>query len=240
MNFVSIQNVGHIPSLNDYVRSHLPILDKSEFVEESNAFDVVKELNNFDAMGFQVSSRAEDDKEALETFVSNMYKDDNTNQYIVGFPWINDTPPIPEELDSNYGIVLARFKETMKSLDKDTNKLQQYKETHENEASMDFIERVPLDELNDKNVFKHYINHFPVFRHESTTSKCRRVFDASLHKRGKACLNDKMLKGSQLTPHILKVLLRIRLIKYLFTLDISKAFLRMVLKSSDGNFTCFF
>ena len=99
-------------------------MDKSEFVEESNAFDVVKELNNFDAMGFQVSSRAEDDKEALETFVSNMYKDDNTNQYIVGFPWINDTPPIPEDLDSNYGIVLARFKETMKSLDKDTNKLQ--------------------------------------------------------------------------------------------------------------------
>ena len=105
---------------------------------------------------------------------------------------------------------------------------------------MDFIERVPLDELNDKNVFKHYINHFPVFRHDSTTSKCRRVFDASLHKRGKACLNDKMLKGSQLTPHILKVLLRIRLIKNLFTLDISKAFLRMVLKSSDRNFTCFF
>ena len=105
---------------------------------------------------------------------------------------------------------------------------------------MDFIERVPLDELNDKNVFKHYINHFPVFRHDSTTSKCCRVFDASLHKRGKACLNDKMLKGSQLTPHILKVLLRIRLIKNLFTLDISKAFLRMVLKPSDRNFTCFF
>ena len=89
-------------------------------------------------------------------------------------------------------------------------------------------------------MYSNYINDFPVFRHESTTSKCRRVFDASLHKRGKACLNDKMLKGSQLTPHILKVLLRIRLIKNLFTLDISKAFLRMVLKSSDRNFTCFF
>ena len=105
---------------------------------------------------------------------------------------------------------------------------------------MYFIERVPLDELNDKNVFKHYINHFPVFNQESATTKCRRVFDASLHKRGKACLNDKMLKGSQLTPHILKVLLRTRLIKNLVTLDISKAFLRMVLKLSDRNFTCFF
>ena len=183
VNFVSIQNVGHMPSLNDYVRSHLPILDDSEYVDDSNAFDIVRELNNFDAMGFQVSSRADDDNEALETFVSNMYKDKNTNQYIVGFPWINDSPPIPEELDSNYGIVLARFIEIMKSLDKDKNKLQQYKETHDNEAIMDFIERVPEDELNDKNVFKHYINHFPVFRKDATTSKCRRVFDASLHKK---------------------------------------------------------
>ena len=101
VNFVSIQSVGCSPSLNDYVRSDLPILDNSEFVDESNAFDVVKELNNFDAMGFQVSSRPEDDKEALETFTSNMYKDNKTNQYIVGFPWINDIPPIPEESDSN-------------------------------------------------------------------------------------------------------------------------------------------
>ena len=165
-----------------------------------------------------------------------MYKDNETNQYIVGFPWINDSPPIPEELDSNYGLVLAKFKDFMKSLDKDPVRLQQYKETHEKEADMDFIERVPLDELYDRNTFKHYINHFPVFKQESATSKCRRVFDASLHKRGKACLNDKMLKGSQLTPHILKVLLRVRLIKNLFTLDISKAFLRMVLKLSDRNF----
>ena len=218
----------------------MPILDNSEFVHDSNAFNVARELNNFDAMGFQVTSRQEDDKEALETFTSNMYKDIETNQYVVGFPWINDSPPTPEELDSNYGLVLARFKDTMKSLDKDPVKLQQYKDTHEKEASMDFIERVPLSELNDKNQFKHYINHFPVFKQESATSKCRRVFDASLHKRGKACLNDKMLKGSQLTPHILKVLLRIRLIKNLFTLDISKAFLRMVLKLSDRNFSCVF
>ena len=95
----------------------------------------------------------------------------------------------------------------MKTLDKYPDRLRQYKETHDKEAELDFIEKVPLDELNNKNIFKHYINHFPVFRHDSATSKCRRVFDASLHKRGKACLNDKMLKGSQMTPHILNVLL---------------------------------
>ena len=241
VNYVSIQNLNvNTVNLKDYIRSDLPILDNNEFVDDSNAFNVVKELNNFDAMGFSISSREDDDKEALETFTTNMYKDKLTNKYIVGFPWINNIPPTPEDLDSNYGLVLAMFHNTMKTLDKDTIKLQQYKDTHEKEAAMDFIERVPLNELNDKYTFKHYINHFPVFKQESATSKCRRVFDASLHKRGKACLNDKMYRGSMLTPHILKVLLRIRLIRNLFTLDISKAFLRMVLKLSDRNFTCFF
>ena len=86
----------------------MPILGKSEFIDESNAFDVVMEINVFDTMQFQVSSSPE----ALETFTSNMYKDEKTNQCIAGFPWINDTPPILEKLDSNFRLVLARFKDT--------------------------------------------------------------------------------------------------------------------------------
>ena len=196
-------------------------------------------MNSYDALGFSVTSRNEDDSEALKTFNSNMYKNDS-GQYVVGFPWVNNSPPTGDDLDSNFGIVYARFLDTMKTLDKHPDKLRQYKETHDKEASLDFIEKVPLDELDNKDIFKHYINNFPGFRQESATSKCRRVFDASLHKRGKPCLNDKMLKGSQMTPHILNVLLRIRLMKNLFTLVISKDFLRMVLKLSDRNLTCFY
>merc|ERR1712074_213355 len=100
-----------------------------------------------------------------------MYKDNDSNQYIVGFPWVNNKPSVHEELDSNYGLVLARFKDTMKTLDKDKDKLLQYKENHEKEAQMDFIEKVPLDELNDKRILKQF------FRSQSATTKCRRVFD---------------------------------------------------------------
>jgi len=102
------------------------------------------------------------------------------------------------------------------------------------------LKKIPLNELKDKRILKHYINHFPVFCSQSATIKCRRVFDASLHKRGKACLNDKMFKGSLMTPNILNVLLRVRLIKLLFTLDVGKPFLRLVLRLADRNFTWFF
>ena len=85
----------------------------------TTVFSIANELNSYDALWFQVSSRAEDDTEALEAFKSNMYIDKNTNQYVVGFPWVNNIAPTGDELESNYGIVYARFIETMKTLDKD-------------------------------------------------------------------------------------------------------------------------
>ena len=244
VNYITIQNISCQPegelNLSQYVRPGKPVLDENEIVHESNAFNIVRELNNFDAMGIQVATRDEEDKEALSAFKSNMVKDEVNNQYIVGFPWVNDTPPTQDELDSNYYLVLNMFKHTMKTLDKDRDKLLQYAQTHEKEIANDFIEKIPIDQLRDNRVVKHFIQHFPVWKQESATTKCRRVFNASLHKRGKACLNDKLLKGSQLTPHILKVMMRVRLLEYLLSTDISKAFLRMVLKMSDRNYTCFF
>ena len=49
-----------------------------------------------------------------------------------------------------------------------------------------------------------------------------------------------MLKGSQLTPHILNTNLRLRLLEYLMSADVSKAYMRMVLRPEDRNYTCFF
>ena len=60
-------------------RFDMPGWNNSEFVDEANGFNVIKELSKFDVMEFQVSSSSED------------------------------------ELDSKYGLVMARFKDTMKS-----------------------------------------------------------------------------------------------------------------------------
>ena len=143
-----------------------------------------------------------------------MTKDPLTNSYIVGFPWIGNIPPGGEELESNYHMVKKRFDSTMKKLDKEKDKLKEYASVHQKEIENDYIERVLLKELRSPVHFKHFINHFPVWKDDSTT-KCRRVFDASLHAKGKASLNDLMLKGSQLTPHILTTLLRLRLFPFL-------------------------
>ena len=228
-NVVTVCNIVDMPLLND-----------EEVVDKENMIEVAKHLNNLENIGINVTNRQEQDEQAVMNYKSNVTKDPESGNYIVGFPWAGDKPPEDGELDSNYHLVKAKFKSVMSTLDKNKEKLKTYADVHKKEVENKFIELVPLDELNNPKVRKHYIYHFPVWKSESTTTSCRRVFDASLHKSGRASLNDLMLKGSQLTPHILKVLLRLRLHKILLCTDISKAFLRMALLPRDRNFTCFF
>ena len=133
------------------------------------------------------------------------------------------------------------FHSTMKKLDKNPVKRDQYKEVHMNEIHNNFIEIVPMEELKDPNVRMHFLHHFPVYKSDpSSTTPCRRVFNASFRTKGNISLNDSMLKGPSLTPNILKVQLRMRLKTYLMTADVSKAFLHVLLRYADRNFTCFF
>ena len=196
---------------------------------------MAKDLSNFDNLGIKIDNRQIDDMEALESYQCNMTKDLLTNSYIVGFPWIGNIPPGVEELESNYHMVKKRFDSTMKKLDKEKEKLKEYASVHQKEIEDDFIERVPLKDLRSHVHFKHFINHFPVWKDDSTT-KCRRVFDASLHAKGKASLNDLMLKGSQLTPHILTTLLRLRLFPFLLCMDFSKGIFKNGLAAQRQEF----
>ena len=218
----------------------LHILDNGEMVEECNALEVAKELNSYESLGIQVTSREEDDAQALEIF-NYRFHYDSEGRPVVGFPWVNNSPPSQEELESNFHVVKSRFDSIMRYLDKHPDKRKQYEEVHNKELSNGFIELVPEDVLNNPERVKHYINHFPVYKQdERTTTKVRRVFDASLHLKGKLSLNDFMLPSSQLTPHIYEVCLRLRLLPYLLCSDISKAFMRMTLLEPERNFTCFF
>ena len=231
-NLVTLLNVNVLPPLQ--------VLENDEYILEPNMWDVAHELTNFDNLGITITSKQDQDREALENFNSTVSKDPNSNAFVVGFPWTGNSPPNKNDLDSNLDIVKSRFMSTMKTLDNNPDKLQEYAKVHQSEVDKNFIERVPDEELCNDEIFKHFITHFPVFKEdEGCTTKVRRVFDASLHKRGKASLNDLMAKGSQLTPHILKVLLILRLFPFLLTADISKAFLRMQLLPRDRNYTCF-
>ena len=68
------------------------------------------------------------------------------------------------------------FQSTMRKLDKDFLKRDQYKEVHLSEVANNFIEPVPLGELEDPNIKMHFLHHFPVYKKDTTsTTPSRRV-----------------------------------------------------------------
>ena len=120
---ITIHHVANCP--------FLPILDNDETVDVHNAKDIVRELNEYDALGIRMENRDDEDKEAENVFKSNMQIDKVSGKYIVGFPWVNNIAPSQLDLDSNYDIAKARFISTCKSLGKYPVKMLKYKQVHD-------------------------------------------------------------------------------------------------------------
>nr|CAH7759087.1 unnamed protein product [Callosobruchus chinensis] len=75
--------------------------------------------------------------------------------------------------------------------------------------------------------------HRAVYRDDKDTSKIRIVFDASAHAPGLSSLNDMLEQGENLTPHLFRVLLNLRLGAVAVIADIEKAFLQIGIEEKD-------
>lgn len=167
---------------------------------------------------------------SLEEYVSQIeYKD---NRYICPFPWKPNAPPLP----TNYAISLNRTKSTIKRLVK-TNHLKTYDSILKQQLKLGFIEKVE-DNLHNPNA--HYLPHQPIFK-DSSTTPLRIVYDCSCRSSKKSpSLNDCLYKGPPLQTDIAAILIRFRLGNYVTVADIEKAFLQILLKDCDKDFTRFF
>ena len=239
---VSTLNISHVSAESVIVVPqdlNTEILNQDENLDTFNADNIIERLNSFDSLGIELYDRQDLDRAAFDHFKRTIRYHRDKKQFECGIPWMLGSPP--QDLPSNYFIVLNMFKATMRKLDKDPLKLEQYRQVHLGEVENDFIERVPEKELKDSSIQRHYLHHFPVYKKDpASTTPCRRVFNASFRTKGQISLNDAMLKGPILTPNILKVLMRLRIRKYLMCADVSKAFPRVLLRMLDRNFTCFF
>lgn len=227
--------------VNAVTIANVSVLGPDEEIDDNervNAREIIDQLSNMENIGINVSDRQKEDVLAYQQFKATITYDKMNNQFSVGFPWRFGEPP--KDLPDNKHVVLAAFKSMMKSLDKSPEKRLQYQKLHDSEVAANFIEPITESEV-DKTSQKHFLMHFPVYKKDpQSTTPVRRVFNGSLAIRNGISLNDCMLKGQSLTPHIAKVLLRLRLKQYLLTSDVSKAFLRVVLRECDRNYTLFF
>ncbi|XP_037931170.1 uncharacterized protein LOC119665982 [Teleopsis dalmanni] len=82
---------------------------------------------------------------------------------------------------------------------------------------------------------QYFIPHHCVLRPDSSTSKLRVVFDASVHKLSGPSLNDIMFNGPKVQDELFSILLRFRMHKYVLKTDVEKMYRQIWVNIDDRN-----
>ena len=116
-----------------------------EILDESNAKEIVSSISDFENLGIELTSRDDLDADAFSQFKRSITYHQEVNKFEVGIPWRGGKPP--QDLPTNYYIVLNMFKSLMRKLDRTPVKREQYKHVHLTEVASDFVEKVPPSEF---------------------------------------------------------------------------------------------
>ena len=122
------------------------------------------------------------------------------------------------DLHSNYDVAKKRFDQLIKKFKMNVPLYDQYNEVIQDYVKQGIVERVKNDNQTDNRLY--YLPHRAVIKEERLTTKLRVVFDASSHATGCLSLNDCLMKGPNLNPDLLSILLKFRQHKVAFMADI--------------------
>ncbi|CAC5376409.1 unnamed protein product [Mytilus coruscus] len=165
----------------------------------------------------------------LNIIKSGMTHDEESQQWIVNYPWIKN----PNNLPNNVNSAVSRLGSTEKRLLR--NSLE-YASAYD-EQIMDMVKRgiarkLTKEEMEIHSGPVHYIPHHEVLKPESKSTPLRIVFNSSSSYMGHT-LNDYWAKGSNVINDLLAVLIRFRQESIALAGDISKMYNAIRLSSLD-------
>lgn len=108
-----------------------------------------------------------------------------------------------------------------------------YKEFIHEYISLNHGNYVPLSLTNSNNENKYFLPHHCVFKEDSSSTKLRVVFDASMKTTSGISLNDIFLKGYTVQPELFDIICRFRLFKFVLVADIKKMYRQMEINPSQ-------
>ncbi|VDH99300.1 Hypothetical predicted protein [Mytilus galloprovincialis] len=154
----------------------------------------------------------------LNIIKSGMTHDEESQQWIVNYPWIKN----PNNLPNNVNSAVSRLGSTEKRLLRNSLK---YASAYD-EQIMDMVKRgiarkLTKEEMEIHSGPIHYIPHHEVLKPESKSTPLRIVFNSSSSYMGHT-LNDYWAKGSNVINDLLAVLIRFRQESIALAGDISK------------------
>ncbi|XP_068200652.1 uncharacterized protein [Palaemon carinicauda] len=120
----------------------------------------------------------------------------------------------------------------MVKLEQDKELKIEYQKVVDGYESDHMIEEVPRQEISGVN-FMYYMDHHPVVKLSSSSTKIRPVFDASASCYNGESLNDCLSSGPSLNHDLVEVLIRFRRWPIAVTTDLIKAFLQINVQEKD-------
>ena len=97
------------------------------------------------------------------------------DHWVASYPWIRS----PLELPDNYSFALARLKSLEKGLLKNPEHCKVYQEQMDDMITRKVAHRLTEKDIKEYSGPVYYIAHHAVWKHESSSTPCRPVFDSS-------------------------------------------------------------
>ena len=170
------------------------------------------------------------EEEACEQHFVNTTKYQD-NRFTVKLPFKQDCQ-LGESLDQ----ANRRFNSLEKRLDSDPELKSRYKSFIDQFVETGHMEEVPANETRCEDSKSFYLPHHCVFKHYSTTTNLRVVFDGSAKTSTGRSLNDTLMIGPTVQDDLYSIIMRFRVVPVALSADIEKMYRQVALDVPDKDF----
>ena len=148
-------------------------------------------------------------------------------RYMVQLP---RKPEMIGKLGDSRTIALRRFLALERRLQREPDTQRAYVDFMDEYLRLGHMSKVAASSTNDESF---YLPHHPVFKNDSTTTKCRVVFDASSKSSTGVSLNDTLMVGPTIQQDATSILLRFRTQPIALTADVTKMYRQVWIHPKD-------
>lgn len=163
-----------------------------------------------------------------EHFAKTHYRNAH-GRYVVRLPVRQELLPL---IGDTWSRAARRFTAVEKRFRTDEALRANYQEFMDEYELLGHMEEVKASDVMPQFILPHHAIHRP----DSSTTKIRVVFDGSAKSSNNMSLNDMLLCGPTVQPHLQTVLLNFRLHRYVMKADIEKMFRQVLIDPSDRAF----
>ena len=170
------------------------------------------------------------EEQHCEDCYTNTVKRNEKGRYIVRLP-LKPSFPSSEKLGDSFSPAKRMLRNMEKRFERDPKLKAAYTESINTSLALGYMRHVSSSDLDLEKCF--FLPHHAVIKENSTTTKLRTVFNASMKTTKGFSLNDLMYVGPNLLPDLTDLITRWRCFSHVFVADIEKMFNQVLMHPND-------